>query len=245
MKKPRMTTTLHEIIPAFLAAVGVSVGVWMMRRRGTTPTPVEEPTPAPKTGTIAPPRPEAPRAPSSSGVYRTSPSDTLPPRWVTWRGREWTLEPLRDRVTGLYARLDYDGATTAALLHGGRMLDAADYDELFEHGFALEPITLVSTPADAQQMASLAFAQRHDAKLAEQLASKGWDQATPLGNAGKTWIRGAEKGRALNYGWWLRAPGASAPKLIQSRGTRHDAAHVDYSQLTMLVRGDGSTAVAA
>lgn len=234
MKKP-----IPDVIPALLAAVSVSVGVWLMRRRGTTPTPTEEPTPAPKTGTIAPPTANPPRT-TSGGVYRTQASDTMPPRWVQWRGREWTLEPLRDRITGLYARLDYHEAGVAALLHGGRMLDARDYDELYQHGFKLEPITLVATAEDAQRMASLAFAQRHDQALDAQLQAGAWDQKTPLGNAGKTWLRGAPKGRAINYGWWKTAAGAAA-KLIQTPGTRHDDRHVDYSQLTMLVRDASSS----
>lgn len=216
---------------------------------------------SPKAGNVAPPTPSAPKpaplatGPSvvSSGTYHTAPDDAEldPSGWVSTAVGEVTALPLRDRTTGLFARLTYRDAIAAAARLGGSLLSEAEQDAIALEGVMLDPCTLPPTA----QMASIEWAQREDACIKAQLSAQGWDGRSPVSNAGKDWIRGAPPGRALNRGWYAERDGRGNPvladghikggrppnaRLIQTTGGAHNDGHTDYSQLTRLIRREGA-----
>lgn len=152
---------------------------------------------------------------------------------------EVTAAPLVDTSPGgpPFARLCARDALEVAARLGARLLTQAEHDLLWRVGRKLRPVIKRPGP----EMASLEYAQQHDAELLDQL--KSWDGKTPLANAGKQWVHGAPKGRAWNYGWW----DSSAPNGVmwQRLGTTHDDQHTDYSQLTMLARPGRAPALVA
>lgn len=155
--------------------------------------------------------------------------DLHPSGWIHWQDLEITAAPLIDTShLQLFARLTYDGAIEIARRWGARLLTQREHDEVWDHGYRLQPVIMPPGP----EMASLDYALRHDARVLAQL--DGWDGSSPLANAGKQWVAGAPPGRSWNYGWWdPRAPNGI---MWQRLGAAHDRRHSDYSQLSMLVR---------
>ncbi len=171
------------------------------------------------------------------GIYSTHPDDAeldTSGKVSTSVGTVTAL-PLRDRKTGLFARLTYHDALTAAARLGGQLLSESEQDAIAKEGTILDPVILPPTSS----MGSLAWARREDAGIQTQLSAKGWDGSSPVTNAGKDWIRGAAAGKAINRGWYVNAAGAGTPPpaghLIQTTGGAHNDAHTDYSQLTRLI----------
>lgn len=194
------------------------------------------------------PRAGLPRA------WRSSPDDcALHPEGplTAWRGLEVTRLPLVDTRHGVFARLTYADALKVAARFGLRLGKATEFDLMHAHGFEPSPCIAKLSPAEraageaegldeqttfGRFMVSLAWAQKHDACLWSKLAK--WDKQTPVSNAGKQWVFGAPQGRAYNYGWF----DSNHPKgRWQGLSAFHDEHHHDYSQLTMLFRGGGST----
>lgn len=208
---------------------------------------------SPNASSVPPAAQKPPAGPSAvpPGVYHTAPEDAEldASGWVGTAIGEVTALPLRDRRTGLFARLTYRDALAAAKLLGGELLSEREQDAIALEGVMLDPCTLPPT----SQMASLEWAQREDACIAAQLSAQAWDRASPVSNAGKDWIKGAAPGRALNRGWYAAIGpdgrpridpkaghyvGARPPhaRLIQTTGGAHNDGHTDYSQLTRLRR---------
>ncbi len=110
-------------------------------------------------------------------------------------------------------------------------------DAMFAQARAqLHYVGLVRTAQDSKKMRSAEFTLRFDARVEEQRAKHVLQPTDLVFGAWKLWlfhpkvtVRGA-----VNYGFWdtKKRP----PKPIQSPGTRHDAAHYDYSQLLQPVR---------
>lgn len=205
------------------------------------------PAPAPGGTPPSPPPPSPGGLPSSgsdSGTYYTPPEDAELDKsgWVPFEGMTITALPLRDRRTGLFARLRFHDAVRAGEMLGGRPLTKDELDAIHEaaargdgSAIELEPVTLVHSAADGMHMASRAWAEKHDAQVAQQLAAKAWNGKVPVSNVGKHWLHGAGGDHVVtNYGWWHDG------RPIQTPGTAHDTPtdttdnHIDYSQLTML-----------
>lgn len=152
----------------------------------------------------------------SAAPYITRPEDVTCSGWVKVDAIWVSHEPLRDKATGLYARLTWQGAVDACASVGGRLIYADEVDALFDEADAgralcLTPITLPDAKlcADAgvpfdwvhhgaeletfltANMGGLAWAEYHDAKAAEQLAALGWDGIELVVNLGKLWVGGA------------------------------------------------------
>lgn len=143
---------------------------------------------------------------------------------------EITAAPLVDssQLVTTFARLTYRSALLVCARLHARLLTVEEHDRVAKIGKLLLPV--LKRPG--LLMASLRYAQEHDAALLSQLDD--WDYRVPLSNAGKQWIHGAKPGRALNYGWYdRRAPNG---RIWQTLGTRHNDLHTDYSQLTMVAR---------
>lgn len=195
--------------------------------------------------------------------YLTAPGDVYAPGWVQVDDGLWlTREPLRDRATGLYARLTYDGALDACEALGGALATADDVERLHWdafHGTAIEipPVTLPTVamvraagyagPVNAQAfqdaaqrlrvacMMGLEWAKAHDAAVLAHLADAGWDGAMRVAGIGKHWVAGAPPGRAYLFGWW------DGHRYIQPRpqpGSHgpHDRGHHDYATTTLCRR---------
>lgn len=161
-------------------------------------------------------------------IHKTAPHDAAVHEsgWIRIGDVEVTALPLVDLShPGMFARLTYRDANEVAKREGAQLLDKSLVDLVWMKGTQLRPVILKPTV----EMASLAWCREHDAKVWAQLT--GWDEKTPVANAGKDWLRGAKPGRAMNYGW-LQSDG----KAIQPAAQAHDEHHVDYSQLTRLVR---------
>jgi hypothetical protein len=157
---------------------------------------------------------------------------------------EVTRLPLLDAKHGLFARLRYRSALVVAETLGASLMSTPELDYIQRIGFQLHPVIVRENAEEAhertqrggtdqlERMATIEWAQREDLGIVAQLGA--WDQKLPVAGAGKSWVRGAAPGRALNYGWDTD-PGPGI-HYIQTLGTRHDASHVDYSQLTTLIR---------
>lgn len=243
-----------------VVGLGLARSARASQQSGDDGAPATPATTSPNASSVPPSAPtttaaKPPSGPSTvgSGVYHTAPEDAEldPTGWVSTAVGEVTALPLRDRRTGLFARLTYRDAVAAAKLLGGELLSEREQDAIALEGVMLDPCTLPPTA----QMASVEWAQRHDRCLTDQLHAIAWDRASPVNNAGKDWIRGAAPGRALNRGWYAeRAPNGQpriadghfkggrppAARLIQTTGGAHNDGHTDYSQLTRLVRREAA-----
>lgn len=187
-------------------------------------------------------------------IFRSDLSDVRENGWVPLHldggtTLEMTKVALWDDRAQTYARIDYGHALEWADGRG-LLMSTGLVDLVTKIGLYLDPIVIRETPAETveraqrggtdplERMATLEWARRHDARIAAGLGAKGWDGITPVANAGKDWVRGAAPGRALNYGW-DQDPAPGRVHMIQTLGHRHDAGHVDYSQLTRIVRPVG------
>lgn len=176
----------------------------------------------------------------NSTLYFTLPEDVVltAPGWVEWEGMTISPLPVTDSKTGVFARLRYKDAATAAAKLGARMLTKDEIDLIHKRGFEIKPA--LQTPGP--KMASLEWAKKHDARVHEQLEAMGWDGHTPVSNAGKNWLPGAPKGRAINYGWFTAPPAQKGGPFLsadgfvmwQTPGGAHDENHTDYSQVLMV-----------
>lgn len=141
--------------------------------------------------------------------------------------------PLRDRSTGLFARLCYEDQLKWCAKNSARLMTLSQHRALATAGHYIKPVTLVSTSADAAMMRGLAFCQRHDAAVQERLIRTQWDGKRPVCNVGKHFLEydaGARvvPPKCVNVGW-SKAPGIGL--FIQEPGHHHDSKYTDYSQL--------------
>jgi hypothetical protein len=159
-------------------------------------------------------------------------------------GHEFTLAPLWDSEHDCWARLNYRDSLIALDRLGMRMPTFNELDQIAsrEDAIILQPVTLVRTKEDSLKMGSWEFWQKHDEKVAKQIADREWDEKVPLVSVGKHWAAGAPAGRAWLHGWYLPKkdklgniiPGYSG--IIQKRGTSaHDNKHLDYSSTIICV----------
>jgi peptidoglycan hydrolase-like protein with peptidoglycan-binding domain len=191
-----------------------------------------------------------------------TPIDALaPPLWARVGPSLWlTAEPLRDASTGLYARLSYRSALSAAASMGATLARPSDVEllhALAAVGRAVEvaPVTLPTVAmvrasgfegpvpsaayeAAAQRlrvasMRSIAWCRVHDASVAARATARGWSAPAPLSGAGKHWVSGAPAGRAYLFGWWEGGRWIQPRPAAGSRGP-HDDGHTDYATTTML-----------
>lgn len=148
-----------------------------------------------------------------------------------------------------FARLCYRDALRVADREGALLLTTGLVNHLCETGYYINPVVVRETPDERaerirlhgpssdrlslERMATLEWARRHDAGVLRQLDR--WDGLQQVCNVGKDWVRGARAGMALNYGWDTD-PKPGVTRMIQTLGTRHDDRHIDYSQITRLVR---------
>lgn len=185
--------------------------------------------------------------------YITAPGDVAAIAWWPLGSRVVAL--LRDGATGLAARLTYQGALDAAEALDGSLASRDDVVELQAEGLALQPVTLpdahlcaeAGVPFDwdrhadqieaflTTNMGGLAWAEYHDARVAEQLAALGWDEHQAIAGWGKHWISGAPAGRAYLMGWWNGKRWIQPPSPLGSQGP-HDRGHHDYGTTTLVVR---------
>ena len=224
---------------AALAGLG-GAAAWLRRRAAESAEGAPAaPAPAPQRGAQAPAAGAPPR-----GVFVT-PREAAEVRgdWADiGEGVELTRMPLFDgradvRARGVsFARLTYADALAVAQRLGARLPTAAELDRAAAHRSArvLAPCILDPGP----QMASEEWARRHDQCVVAQLEIRTLEPGEILVNAGKHWAAGAPTGRAINHGWYDRA---DVRKMIQRSGTKHDAAHTDYSQTTILARDRGGS----
>ncbi len=171
-------------------------------------------------------------------IYRTLPADVAPPIWAG----ATTVEPLRDSLTGLYARLTYRDALAVAKALGARLPTRADVIARRSRAMEIEPVCLPTSEMlegvalhDVQafrdaNMASREWAEIHDAEVQARLAARKWDGAQVVCNAGKHWIVGA--GRARICGWWQLGAFTQAGLRDQ-----HGLDYTDYATTTILMRG--------
>lgn len=235
-----MARLLHLLIALVPAGIIAHILLSPAKAEAAPPSATDDPKTPGKGGGYPPSdqpaadRPGAPSAPGT-GIYETPPEAAIihPCGWVDWtlpNGRviKVTCLPLLDVRTGLFARLRYRFAAIVAKREGAQLMSEEIADDLAARGFRLKPCILPPTSA----MASKEWAEKHDACVKAQLER--WDGRSATANIGKHWLRGAAPGRALNYGWHDSA--APNGRMWQSRGTRHDDMHTDYSQLTYLVK---------
>lgn len=176
-----------------------------------------------------------------SGVYFTDPADTALGAVGTIDGKRYMFEPLRDTKTGLAARLIYSDAQATLKRHGFRLLTEAEWNAQVKDpsSLILNPCTL--TPGSS--MASLAYAQKHDACVKKQLDAAGWSGDRFVVNYGKQWLDDPENrpkpGGSVNFGWFRTSPGPNSKGVMMPKGTpiqtpgrAHEASYTDYSQLT-------------
>jgi hypothetical protein len=161
----------------------------------------------------------------------------------------------------MFARLDYRSALAWCERHGCRLIDKLELDAYREASTVLRPVLLPDAaqrqasprrPGESNQawdgrlragMTTVAWSERHDTKVWEQLSALSWNGTTLIFGAGKHWIRGAPKGRSWLMGWWR---GSETParneywqKPPQSVNGPHDDRHHDYGTTTLVVR-DGT-----
>lgn len=190
-------------------------------------------------------------------IWKSSPEDVVlhaQGPLTSWQGMTVTLLPVWDARNGIFAHLTYADALKVAERFGARLGSTTEFDTIHKLGFEIAPC-IAGFDADdiacAQQlgydltdkdqkatfyslrMGTKLWAARHTACVLRKLS--GWDGTKPVSNAGKNWIIGAAPGMALNYGWY--DPEAPNGRMWQSLGTKHNAQHHDYSQLTMLFQG--------
>lgn len=186
--------------------------------------------------------------------------------WVALPGT--TLEvvrlPLVDRAVTLadgrplFARLDYRSALVWCERNGCRLIDKLELDAYRRASTVLRPVLLPDfaqrkasprRPGESDQawdirlragMTSVAWSQRHDEKVWEQLSALRWNGTTLVFGAGKHWIHGAPQGRSWLMGWWR---GTETPareeywqKPPQTPNGPHDDRHHDYGTTTLVVR---------
>lgn len=184
--------------------------------------------------------------------YITNPSSADCHAWKREGDWLWSIEPLQDLDTGLYAHLTYDGAKEAVDLLGGELPTHDDILELQRTGFFIEPIMLPDhdmiqaagvSPGSQQaidqfrneNMGTIEWARIHDDRVRARLVSGRWDGFTRVLNAGKHWIAGAPRGRAYLMGWWTGKgwiqSGASA--LMPDNPGPHGSDHHDYATTTL------------
>ncbi len=171
--------------------------------------------------------------------YITAPQDA---ECRGWTDDGWSIEPLYDAQTGLYARLTYAGALEACELLGAVLPTRDDVIELHRVGLVLSPVMLPT-----KDMMTIGAARLHDGRVREQLAVVGWTaaQRRRLANLGKVWIEGAPLGSAHLMGWYIADQRRGADRVevagrwIQSGTTPpgvpgfHDDGYCDYSSMTI------------
>ena len=176
--------------------------------------------------------------------------------WIQEGDWWYSIEPIYDASTGLYARFTYEGASAAARYLHAELPTRDDIIALRRVGFPLSPVMLpdadmlrsVGLPPHSpesqinayrtEHMGSIEWARIHDERVRAALVSGGWDGQQRVANAGKHWIAGAPPGRAYLMGWWdgtgwiqsglsALTPGSPGP---------HDSQHHDYGTTTILKR---------
>jgi hypothetical protein len=173
---------------------------------------------------------------SDQGIYQTHPDDAEldPTGNVAAGGVLVTALPLRDRKTGLFARLTYADALIVAARLGASLLTAEIQDAIARAGIVLDPCTLPPTSS----MRSLAWAQHEDACITAQLAARGYDGSKPV-TVAKDYLADAPAGHGRIRGWFVLSgtnKGAAPPEgvPIQPDSSAHDPQWNDYSQLLRL-----------
>jgi hypothetical protein len=157
-----------------------------------------------------------------------------PPEWTTivsnYQGRRAEIQVTKDALTILGVRFDVtaEGAQRIAdrlhaILPTPRILQL-----IWEQAdVRLAPCTL---PSDAE-MASTARMIAHSQCVDQRIAGR----KGLIVNVGKHWVLtnriAGKRNLAANYGWFMKGR-----RPIQTVGTRHDTAHVDYSQVLRLVK---------
>jgi hypothetical protein len=157
-----------------------------------------------------------------------------PPEWTTivsnYQGRRAEIQVTTDALTILGVRFDVtaEGAQRIAdqlhaILPTPRLLQL-----IWEQAdVRLTPCTL---PSDAE-MASTTRMIAHSRCVDERIAGR----KGLIVNVGKHWVLtnrlAGKRNLAANYGWFMKGR-----RPIQTVGTRHDTAHVDYSQILRLVK---------
>jgi len=237
-------------LPALVALAG-AVGVLVLARRALARS---APSSSPASPSPSPAPSPAKASPSSALVYRTSLEAVDVGPWLPLpgaSGRE-IAGPVRatdGRAT--FARLSYRDALALAAREGARLPTEAEarawHADAAARGMLAPPCTL---PGSAPELAALHREKGWPAPKAgdPRMASEEWARAHdacasrhvrpdyPVGNLGKFWLAGAKPGRSINFGWLLPSSG----QYVQSAGGAHDDSHVDYSQLTWLVREERS-----
>lgn len=179
--------------------------------------------------------PNAPNAPNRSPTsviapevtrdppYQTRPEDVVAPTaWARVNGATMTTEPLRDRATGGYAHLSYQGALAAAEKYGARLPTREEVTALSDAaraaGLELDPVIL---PDPAMLRAAGAPLDRPTSGIAEA-AQKTADVnriAQALRTArmtGRPWAEAHDarvRAQLMTRGWDGTKPVANAGKL--------------------------------
>ncbi len=152
--------------------------------------------------------------------YRTSPADVAEPPWTD---DGWSIEPLIDGATGLYARLTGRDGLAVCAARGWRLPTRAEVLELHAEavaGRAVEIAPVILPDILALRMAGIAlddeagkqrlrdlymqsrqWAEAHDLVARQRLAALGWDGRIRVANVGKCVISGEGEGLYL-CGWW-------------------------------------------
>ena len=158
----------------------------------------------------------------------------------------------------LFARLSYRVALAWCGQNGCRLIDKVLLDGYRKASTVLRPVLL----PDADQrravprlagesdqawdarlrrgMTSVAWSERHDEKVWQQLDGLGWDGQALVFGAGKHWISGAPAGRAWLMGWWRGTESPAKNEYWQNPPQNpngpHDDLHHDYGTTTLVVR---------
>ncbi len=144
-----------------------------------------------------------------------------------------TALPLRDKSTGLFARLSYQQQLAWCDRNGASLMTLDQHRDLARYGHYIRPVTLVRTESDAKQMRGREFCEEHDRTVTARLIATHWDGRRAVANVGKHFLA-VENGRpvvppaCVNVGW-SKGPGRS--DFIQEPGHHHDSVYTDYSQL--------------
>jgi hypothetical protein len=164
----------------------------------------------------------------------------------------------------LFARLTYRAALAWCEQNQCRLIDKVVLDGFRRAATVLRPALLPDAAVRAaspqlpgespggwderlrKSMTSVAWSERHDQKVWDQLDALGWDGQALVFGAGKHWIAGAPAGRAWLMGWWRGTEAQPHQAYWQNppqnpRGP-HDDLHHDYGTTTLVVRNVAAAA---
>lgn len=140
----------------------------------------------------------------------------------------------------MFARVSHETEEICNRRFGAELITMNVARAAWEIGVRLKPVQLVRTQEDTHHMMGRAFCETHDTRVWNQLDAIDWDEATPVGNIGKFWLKPTSS-NARNGGWF---DPHGVPVQPGGPGSEHHGRrYTDYSQLYYPMRFVGSGSI--